>query len=102
MTSATDTLTSVRSRSDQEVVRHRIEGWIVSASTTNRDNAGGTKGSYASVLSGVDNTRSCNVLAGHFIVPRICPTGCPDVAWNYGDTAAEELSEWTLSLEVKV
>src|SRR5438876_9958643 len=102
MTRTTDALASIWSRPYEEVVRHRVEGWAISTHTTDAGNAGCAEVSDASVLSSISNARACNVLAGHATVPSTGTTSRPNVAWHYGDTAEEELSERTLSLEVKV
>src|SRR6267143_6035727 len=102
MTRTTDALTSIRSRSYEEVVRDRVEGWTISTHTTDAGNAGCAEVSDASVLSSINNARACNVLAGHSIVPSTGTTSRPNVAWDYGDTPDEQFSEWTPSLEIQV
>src|SRR5438094_776787 len=102
MTCTTDALASIWSRSYEEVVRHRVEGWTISTHTTDAGNAGCAEVSDATVLGGINNARACNVLAGHAIVPSTGTTSRPNVAWDYGDTTDEQFSEWTLSLEIQV
>src|SRR5438876_9649546 len=79
-----------------------VEGRAVSANTANGDNVGRAECSDASVLWSSDDVSSRDILASNAAVPSARTTSRPDVAWHYGDTAEEELSERTLSLEVKV
>src|SRR5947208_8520443 len=102
MTSTTDALASECARSDEEVVRDRVEGWTVSTRTTDSDNVGCAECSDASGLWSTNDVSSRDFLASDTAVPSARTTSRPDVAWNYGDTAKEELSERTLSREVKV
>src|SRR5207247_2369288 len=97
-----DTLASEWSRSNQEVIRHGIEDRTVSTHPTHSRDTGCTETSYAIVLRITYDTGSCNVLASHTAVPGTCSTGRPDMARDYGDASDEELSEWTLSLEIQV
>src|SRR5436305_4761396 len=102
MTSTTDALACECARSDEEVVRDRVEGWTVSTRTTDCDDVGCAECSDASGLWSTNDVSSRDFLASDTAVPCARTTGRPYVAWHYGDTAEEELSEWTLSLEVKV
>src|SRR3989454_6687250 len=102
MTSATDALACECARSDEEVVRDRVEGWTVSTRTTDGDDVWCAECSDASGLWSTNDVSSRDFPASDTAVPCARTTSRPYVAWNYGDTAEEELSEWTLSLEVKV
>src|SRR5256712_5172503 len=102
MTSATDALACECARSDEEVVCDRVEGWTVSTCTTDGDDVWCAECSDASVLWSTNDVSSRDILASNAAVPCARTTSRPDVAWHYGDTAEKELSERTLSLEVKV
>ena len=102
MTGATDALACECARSDEEVVRDRVEGWTVRTCTTDSDDVWCAECSDASGLWSTNDVSSRDFFASDTAVPCARTTSRPDVAWNYGDTAEEELSERTLSLEVKV
>jgi len=108
MASATDTLAGVWARSDEEVVRHRVEGWTVSTDTADSGNAGGAELPHASVFCNIDNTRARKILASQTAVPSARTAGRPAMAgddgyaWKRGYASNEQLSEGPPSFEVEV
>ena len=83
MTSATDALACECARSDEEVVRDRVEGWTVSTRTTDGDDVGCAEYSDTSILWGTNDIRSRNIPASNTIISSLLPVVPRDESKDY-------------------